>query len=60
MITAAADPTEYEIIMKPIQCLVETAVYADDLDRAERFYRETLGLTVKLITPGLWGLPATW
>ncbi|MGO9467949.1 MAG: VOC family protein [Isosphaeraceae bacterium] len=46
--------------MKPIQCLVETAVYADDLDRAERFYRETLGLTVKLITPGLWGLPATW
>jgi catechol 2,3-dioxygenase-like lactoylglutathione lyase family enzyme len=32
--------------MKPIQCLVETGVYADDLDQAERFYRDTLGLTL--------------
>jgi catechol 2,3-dioxygenase-like lactoylglutathione lyase family enzyme len=32
--------------MKPIQCIVETAIYADDLDGAERFYREVLGLTV--------------
>jgi catechol 2,3-dioxygenase-like lactoylglutathione lyase family enzyme len=31
--------------MKPIQCLVETAVYVDDLDSAERFYRDVLGLT---------------
>jgi catechol 2,3-dioxygenase-like lactoylglutathione lyase family enzyme len=30
--------------MKPIQCLVETAVYADDLEQAERFYRDILGL----------------
>jgi catechol 2,3-dioxygenase-like lactoylglutathione lyase family enzyme len=30
--------------MKPIQCLVETAVYADDLNEAERFYRDVLGL----------------
>jgi catechol 2,3-dioxygenase-like lactoylglutathione lyase family enzyme len=30
--------------MRPIQCLVETAVYADDLNQAERFYREVLGL----------------
>jgi len=30
--------------MKSIQYLVETAVYADDLELAERFYRETLGL----------------
>jgi catechol 2,3-dioxygenase-like lactoylglutathione lyase family enzyme len=30
--------------MKPIQCLVETAIYADDLDQAERFYRGVLGL----------------
>jgi catechol 2,3-dioxygenase-like lactoylglutathione lyase family enzyme len=32
--------------MKPIQCLLETGVYADDLDQAERFYREVLGLRV--------------
>jgi len=45
VIPAASGQIEDEITMKPIQCLVETAVYADDLDRAERFYRETLGLT---------------
>ena len=32
--------------MKPIECIVETAIYADDLDQAERFYRDVLGLTV--------------
>jgi catechol 2,3-dioxygenase-like lactoylglutathione lyase family enzyme len=32
------------VTMKPIQCLVETAVYADDLEQAERFYRDILGL----------------
>jgi catechol 2,3-dioxygenase-like lactoylglutathione lyase family enzyme len=32
--------------MKPVQCLVETAIYADDLDQAERFYHEVLGLKV--------------
>src|SRR5262249_7459805 len=31
--------------MKPILCLVETAVYADDLEASEQFYREILGLT---------------
>jgi catechol 2,3-dioxygenase-like lactoylglutathione lyase family enzyme len=30
--------------MRPIQCLVETAIYADDLDQAERFYRDVIGL----------------
>jgi catechol 2,3-dioxygenase-like lactoylglutathione lyase family enzyme len=30
--------------MKPIQCLVETGLYAADLDSAERFYRDVLGL----------------
>jgi catechol 2,3-dioxygenase-like lactoylglutathione lyase family enzyme len=38
--------------MKPIQCLVETAVYADDLDLAERFYRDVLGLTFLEKEPG--------
>jgi catechol 2,3-dioxygenase-like lactoylglutathione lyase family enzyme len=28
----------------PIQCIVETAIYADDLAAAERFYRDVLGL----------------
>jgi catechol 2,3-dioxygenase-like lactoylglutathione lyase family enzyme len=32
--------------MRPIQCLVETGIYAEDLDEAERFYRDVLGLTV--------------
>jgi catechol 2,3-dioxygenase-like lactoylglutathione lyase family enzyme len=30
--------------MPAIECLVETGVYADDLDAAERFYRDVLGL----------------
>src|SRR5271165_4223236 len=30
-------------IMKPIECIVETAVYCDDMDTAEAFYREVLG-----------------
>jgi catechol 2,3-dioxygenase-like lactoylglutathione lyase family enzyme len=37
---------------RPIQCLVETAVYSDDLESAERFYREVLGLTVVANEPG--------
>jgi catechol 2,3-dioxygenase-like lactoylglutathione lyase family enzyme len=32
------------LAMKSIQCLVETAVYSDDLQQAERFYRDILGL----------------
>jgi catechol 2,3-dioxygenase-like lactoylglutathione lyase family enzyme len=32
--------------MKPIQCVVETAIYADDLEQAEPFYRDVLGLTL--------------
>jgi catechol 2,3-dioxygenase-like lactoylglutathione lyase family enzyme len=32
--------------MRAIQCLVETGIYADDLDKAEWFYRDVLGLTV--------------
>jgi catechol 2,3-dioxygenase-like lactoylglutathione lyase family enzyme len=30
--------------MKAIESLVETAIYADDLEGAERFYRDILGL----------------
>jgi catechol 2,3-dioxygenase-like lactoylglutathione lyase family enzyme len=30
--------------MKSIQGVVETAIYADDLEQAETFYREVLGL----------------
>ncbi len=30
--------------MQPIACLVETSIYADDLDAAVRFYRDVLGL----------------
>jgi catechol 2,3-dioxygenase-like lactoylglutathione lyase family enzyme len=32
--------------MHEIQQVVETAVYADDLDRVEAFYRDVLGLTL--------------
>jgi catechol 2,3-dioxygenase-like lactoylglutathione lyase family enzyme len=32
--------------MRPIQAVVETAIYVDDLDRAEAFYNGVLGLTV--------------
>ena len=32
--------------MRAILCLVETGIYADDLDQAERFYHDVLGLTV--------------
>jgi catechol 2,3-dioxygenase-like lactoylglutathione lyase family enzyme len=32
--------------MNPITCVVETAVYADDLEKAERFYHDVLGLPV--------------
>jgi catechol 2,3-dioxygenase-like lactoylglutathione lyase family enzyme len=32
--------------MTEIRCLVETAVYVDDLDRAEAFYAGVLGLEV--------------
>lgn len=32
--------------MNDIQHLVEAALYVDDLDRAEMFYRDVLGLTV--------------
>jgi catechol 2,3-dioxygenase-like lactoylglutathione lyase family enzyme len=58
--------------MKPIDRIVETAIYADDLGGAERFYREILGLAllayfrdpsgnlVELLTPGVWGLPSGW
>jgi catechol 2,3-dioxygenase-like lactoylglutathione lyase family enzyme len=32
--------------MKPIECIVETAIYGDDLDQAERFYCDVLGLSL--------------
>jgi catechol 2,3-dioxygenase-like lactoylglutathione lyase family enzyme len=32
--------------MTRIQCLVEASAYVDDLDRAEHFYRDVLGLPV--------------
>jgi catechol 2,3-dioxygenase-like lactoylglutathione lyase family enzyme len=31
---------------RPIEAIVETAIYADDLDAAEAFYRDVLGLEV--------------
>ncbi|MGP0069572.1 MAG: VOC family protein [Isosphaeraceae bacterium] len=33
--------------MRPIDCIVETGIYADDLDQAEWFYGDVLGLTVR-------------
>jgi catechol 2,3-dioxygenase-like lactoylglutathione lyase family enzyme len=33
--------------MRPIECVVETGIYADDLDQAEQFYRDVLGLTLR-------------
>jgi catechol 2,3-dioxygenase-like lactoylglutathione lyase family enzyme len=38
--------------MNPIQCVVETAIYADDLESAEQFYRDVLGLPVLAKEPG--------
>jgi catechol 2,3-dioxygenase-like lactoylglutathione lyase family enzyme len=38
--------------MKPIGQVIETCVYADDLDQAERFYRDVLGLAVAAREPG--------
>jgi catechol 2,3-dioxygenase-like lactoylglutathione lyase family enzyme len=32
--------------MDEIQGIIETSIYVDDLDRAEAFYREVLGLRV--------------
>src|SRR5271170_6099072 len=40
-----APPSRERFAMPSIECLVETGVYADDLDAAERFYRDFLGLT---------------
>ncbi len=34
--------------MKPIEALVETAIYADQLDQAERFYGVVLGLELRV------------
>ena len=33
--------------MRPIDCVVETGIYADDLDQAELFYRDVLGLKLR-------------
>lgn len=38
--------------MPPIEHLVETGIYADDLEKAEAFYREVLGLDVLTKEPG--------
>jgi catechol 2,3-dioxygenase-like lactoylglutathione lyase family enzyme len=38
--------------MREIRAVVETGVYADDLDRAEGFYRDVLGLEVIGRDPG--------
>ena len=38
--------------MNAIQAVVETGIYADDLDRAEAFYHEVLGLPVIGREPG--------
>jgi catechol 2,3-dioxygenase-like lactoylglutathione lyase family enzyme len=38
--------------MGTIEAIIETGIYADDLDRAEAFYRDVLGLTVIGKEPG--------
>jgi catechol 2,3-dioxygenase-like lactoylglutathione lyase family enzyme len=38
--------------MPPIRTLVETSAYVDDLDEAERFYRDVLGLALIGKEPG--------
>lgn len=38
--------------MEPIETIVETAVYADDLEQAETFYRAVLGLELLGKEPG--------
>lgn len=38
--------------MRPIQAVVETGIYVDDLDRAEAFYHQVLGLPVIAREPG--------
>lgn len=38
--------------MKPPAALMETAIYADDLDAAEAFYRDVFGLEVVRRLPG--------
>jgi catechol 2,3-dioxygenase-like lactoylglutathione lyase family enzyme len=35
-----------------IQAIIETAIYVDDLDRTEQFYRDVLGLSVITKEPG--------
>ena len=35
-----------------IQAVIETAIYLDDLDQSERFYRDVLGLPVIVKEPG--------
>lgn len=37
---------------QPIEALVETGIYVDDLARAEAFYRDVLGLAVHARDPG--------
>lgn len=39
--------------MPPIRRVLETVLYADDLDAAERFYGDVLGLTLDSRKPGL-------
>ena len=38
--------------MSEIQAIIETAIYVDDLDRTEQFYRDVLGLAVIAKEPG--------
>lgn len=38
--------------MKPLAALMETAIYANDLDAAEAFYRDVFGLEVVRRLPG--------
>jgi catechol 2,3-dioxygenase-like lactoylglutathione lyase family enzyme len=44
--------------MPPIERILETALYVDDLDRAAAFYRDLLGLPVLLESPRLVALDA--
>src|SRR5512134_2985635 len=43
---------EHEVGMVEIEAVIETGIYVDDLDRAEVFYRDVLGLPVIGKEPG--------
>ena len=48
----SSDSHEHTEITVNILAVIETAIYVDDLDRAEAFYRGILGLPVTAKVPG--------